>query len=122
MGVPSQWSMSLDPGITPVTSVTCFHLALSGCSRLARITGLVTYTDHFSPVSPPRTICIHNQKLPVDAFPVLLCHPAYINSAQGMQELSGEQGKREAAVWQNGSEAAGGVLCDGLWLAANGTV
>ena len=108
MGVPSQWSMSRNPGSTPVTSVACFHLALSGCSRLTRITGLVTYSDHFSPLTPPRTICIQNHWLPEDAFLVLLCHPAYINSVQGMQELSGEQGKREAALWQNGRETAGG--------------
>lgn len=36
-----------------------------------------------------------------------------------MQELSGEQGKREAAVWKNGRATAGGqyfVMVCGWWL------
>lgn len=33
-----------------------------------------------------------------------------------------EMGKREAAMWGNGRESAGGLLLsDGLWLMANGT-
>lgn len=76
-----------NPGCTTVTSVPCFHLACWHASR-----GLVTYSDHFSPLTPPRAICIHNEQLPKEAIPALLCHPAYINSVQGMQWLSGERG------------------------------
>lgn len=70
---------------------------------------------------PPRSICIHNQHLPEEEFPVLLCDPAYINSVQGMQGLSGDEGKRETVEWKNGASRRTPLL-DSLWLTANGTV
>lgn len=81
------------------------------------------YSDHFLPHSPLRTIHIHNQQLLKEVFPVSLCHPAYINSVQGMQQLSGKLGKREAAVrGKRQRDSRKIVLCDGLRLTANGTV
>lgn len=102
----------------PASIWLCRVVPASQASR-----GLVIYSDHFSPLTPLKTIRIHNQLLPEEAFPVLLCHPAYINSVQGMQQLSGEWGEeRSCSVgeWQRDSGRT--VLCDGLWLTANGTV
>ena len=96
MGVPSQRSVSRNPACTPVTSVACFHLALTVCPRRrSHHRVLVIYSDHFSLPTPLRTICIHDQQLPEEAFSCFIVPSRLHKQCAGNAAAQWETGKRE---------------------------
>lgn len=112
--VPMQHSVSRNWGCTPLTSVACFHQSLLGCSWLTCITGLGDLFWPFHSTDSSENHMHLQSAAPKEAFPVLLCHPAYINSVKGMQELSGKwrkEGSCSVREWQRNSRRT--VLCNG---------
>lgn len=88
----------------PVSIWLCWAAPSSHASQ-----GLVTYSDHLFPPTPPRTICIHNQQLPEEAIPVFIV-PSRLHK-QCAENATAQWGTGEREKLQcggNGRETAGG--------------
>lgn len=116
MGVPSRWSMSFGLGYILPPSLAAVHLALRGCPWPPCITGVVTFSDHFSPLTPPRTVCILNQQLPEGSDSYFI-RPHHLHK-QRVGNAVPQSRKKMLLCEGNGGETQQGhfVMVCGRWL------